>query len=112
MKWTENGICFEGTVAEYKELHADGYAPQLTRTRAGKRVTIIDGDNSVAFSSIKEAAEYIGHSTGRYISASALGRALDENGSVKLDEFKGAAPASLFENNPNTKNEGEENNVE
>ncbi len=111
MKWTENGVTFEGTVQEYKELHADGYAPQLTRTRAGKRVTIIDGDNSVAFSSIKAAAEYTGQQTGRSISASALGRALDENGSVKLDEFKGTIPASLFDKN-NTTNEGEKNHVE
>ena len=111
MKWIENGVTFEGTVAEYKELHADGYAPQLTRTRAGKRVTIIDGDTSIAFASIKEAAEYIGQQTGRYVSASALGRALDENGSVKLDEFKGAASASLFDKT-NTTNEGEKNNVE
>ena len=111
MKWTENGVTFEGTVQEYKELHADGYAPQLTRTRAGKRVTIIDGETSTAFASIKDAAEYIGQQTGRYISASALGRALDENGSVKLDEFKGTIPASLFDKT-NTTNEGEKNNVE
>lgn len=64
MKWTENGVVFEGTVAEYKELHADGFAPQLQRTRAGKRVTVIDGETSTAFATIKEAAEYIGQQTG------------------------------------------------
>ena len=110
MKWTENGVTFEGTVAEYKELHADGFAPQLTRTRAGKRVTVIDGDNSTVFASIKDAAEYIGQQTGRYISASALGRALDENGTVKLEGFKGTVP--LFDNTQTQTNEGEKNNVE
>ena len=110
MKWTENGVVFEGTVAEYKELHADGFAPQLTRTRAGKRVTIIDGETSTVFASIKDAAEYIGQQTGRYISASALGRALDESGTVKLDSFKGTVP--LFDNNTQTNNEGEKQDVE
>ena len=109
MKWTENGICFEGTVAEYKELHADGYAPQLTRTRAGKRVTIIDGETSTAFSSIKDAAEYIGQQTGRYISASALGRLIGDGDTVKLDEFKGSA--SLFDQS-NTQTKGEVNHAE
>ena len=108
MKWTENGVVFEGTVADYKELHADGFAPQLQRTRMGKRVTVIDGDNQRQFPSIKEAAEYIGQSTGRYISASALGRMIDEDCTVKLDGFKGTVP--LF--NTNTQNEGEKNNVE
>ena len=111
MKWTENGVVFEGTVAEYKELHADGFAPQLTRTRAGKRVTIIDGETSTTFATIKEAAEYIGQQTGRYVSASALGRALDENGTVKLEAFKGTVP--LFDNtqNTNTQSEGEQNDA-
>ena len=111
MKWTENGVTFEGPVAEYKELHADGFAPQLQRTRMGKRVTVIDGDNQRQFPSIKEAAEYIGQQTGRYVSASTLGRVIDEDGSVSLEKFKGA---SLFDTNtpqPNNQ-EGENENAE
>ena len=111
MKWTENGVVFEGTVAEYKELHSDGFAPQLARTRAGKRVTVIDGETSAVFATIKEAVEYIGQQTGRYVSASTLGRTLDEDGTVKLEAFKGTAPAPLFDT-PNTPKEKGENNVE
>ena len=105
MKWTENGVVFEGTVAEYKELHSDGFAPQLQRTRAGKRVTVIDGETSTAFTTIKDAAKYISQQTGRYVSDSALGRVLDENGMVKLDVFKGTVP--LFDNNTPNTNEGD-----
>jgi len=111
MKWTENGVVFEGTVAEYKELHADGFAPQLQRTRAGKRVTVIDGETSTAFATIKEAAEYIGQQTGRYVSASALGRVLDENGTVKLEAFKGTLPLYDNASNPNP-NEGDKEDAE
>ena len=111
MKWTENGVTFEGTVAEYKELHADGFAPQLQRTRMGKRVTVIDGETSTSFNTVKDAAEWIGQQTGRFVSASALGRVIDENGTVTLEKFKGA---SLFDTNtpqPNNQ-EGENENAE
>jgi len=83
MKWTENGIMFDGTVAEYKELHSDGFAPQLKRTRAGKEVSVIDGMNCTVFASIKEAAEYIGQQTGRFVSAAALGRVLGRHGATR-----------------------------
>ena len=110
MKWTENGVTFEGTVAEYKELHADGYAPQLQRTRAGKSVTVMDGCDCIHFNSIKDAAEYISQHTGRFVSASALGRVLDDNGYVALDKFKGAAP--LFDNPTTSNQKGENENAE
>lgn len=107
MKWTENGVTFDGTVEEYKELHADGYAPQLKRTRAGKRITVIDGEKQMQFPTIKAAAECIGRQTGRYVAATTLGRMMDEAGTVKMDCFRGGA--SLFESESKaTESEGSE----
>lgn len=103
MKWTENGVSFEGTPAEYKELHADGFQQIPTRTRSGRHVTVYDNDASRCFDSVKNAAEWISQQTGRYVSASALGKMLNENNFVNLDRFKNSA--SLFESI--NKSEGE-----
>lgn len=104
MKWTENGVTFEGTVAEYKELHSDGYWTQLTRTRAGRHVTVIVADCREEFTSIKEAAAWISQQCGRYVSASTLGKTLKNSDAVNLAQF--GHTASLFET-PNRKGEEE-----
>lgn len=113
MKWIENGVTFEGTVAEYKELHADGFAPQLQRTHAGRSVTVDDAETGSAttFPTVKAAAEYISMKTGRLVSSSALGRLIGGDGRVSIDQFKnGAAAASLFSAGNST--EGENTNAQ
>jgi len=107
MKWTENGITFEGTPAEYRELHADGFQQQPLRTRRGKRVIVEENEDiHASFPTVIEAAQWITKKTGRYVSASNLGKMLDEEGHVSLDRF--VASVSLFEN-ANSTNQGEEN---
>ena len=103
MKWTENGILHEGTVEEYRALH-DGWRSQPRRTRAGRLVTVLSDGNPLHFRTIKEAAAWITNQTGKYLSASALGKALDRDGNVSLDRF---APASLFAPIENTTQGGE-----
>ncbi len=69
MKWFESGIQFEGTVAEYKELHdLMDMVPQ--RKRTGRRVEIIENDSQKRheFLTVKEAAEFISKATGAFIS--------------------------------------------
>jgi hypothetical protein len=61
MKWTENGIEFEGTPEEYLALHKPVLEPRQPKyTRAGKRVTVVDlaGENHL-FVRVKDAASYI-----------------------------------------------------
>ncbi|MBQ7731448.1 MAG: hypothetical protein IJT68_06385 [Lentisphaeria bacterium] len=99
MKWIENGISFEGTVAEYKELH-DGMIPAPVRTRKGKSITLrlADGTEKM-FSTLKEAAEYITNSTGKFVSASHLGKQVN-GASVSIENFAGGKEVPLFHADP------------
>lgn len=62
MKWTENGIEFEGTPEEYLAIHKPVIAEPRANifTRHGKRVTVVDlaGENHL-FVRVKDAASYI-----------------------------------------------------
>lgn len=108
MKWTENGITFEGTPAEYRELHADGFQQHPQRTHRGKQVIVEESEDiHTSFPTVIEAAQWITQKTGRYVSASKLGKMLDENGHVHLERF--VSSVSLFENANSTNNQGEEN---
>ena len=112
MKWIEHGVSFEGTVAEYKELHSDGFAPVLQRTRAGRGVTVdIDPVTAEFFPTIKAAAEYISQKSGRFVSPSTVARSLDENDHVDLAPFMPPGQVPLFDN-PDTQNEGEKQDAE
>ena len=118
MKWTENGITFEGTVAEYRELHSETFR-QLRRTRIGRRVTVLSDGEPIHFSTIKNAAEWIAQQTGKYVSASALGKMLDGSGTVSLDRFATASLFAPIDNNtqggnpsPETQTQQEENQHE
>lgn len=99
MKWIENGISFEGTVSEYKELH-DGMIPAPVRTRKGKSITLrmADGTEKM-FSTLKEAAEYITNSTGKFVSASHLGKQVN-GASVSIENFAGGKEVPLFHADP------------
>lgn len=99
MKWIENGISFEGTVSEYKELH-DGMIPAPVRTRKGKSITLrlADGTEKI-FSTLKEAAEYITNSTGKFVSASHLGKQVN-GASVSIENFAGGKEVPLFRADP------------
>ena len=111
MKWIEHGVSFEGTVAEYKELHSDGFAPVLQRTRAGRGVTVdIDPVTAEFFPTIKAAAEYISQKSGRFVSPSTVARSLDENDHVDLAPFMPPGQVPLFETNSENTNEEEESN--
>ncbi|MDD6338377.1 MAG: hypothetical protein PUC15_08365 [Lentisphaeria bacterium] len=94
MKWIEGGISFEGTVAEYKELHASGI-PAPVRTRKGKSITVSNGDGTeTTFDTLKDAALYISEKTGRFVSASHLGQM---NGAkVSLASFAAGKEIPLF----------------
>lgn len=77
MKWTENGITYEGTVAEYMELRtALAISAPVKRNyakRTGKSITVIDlGEQEHKFSSIKDAASYISTKAQRNVSAQSL----------------------------------------
>ncbi|MBQ7731432.1 MAG: hypothetical protein IJT68_06305 [Lentisphaeria bacterium] len=99
MKWIENGISFEGTVAEYKELH-DGMIPAPARTRKGKSITLRLSDGTEkTFSTLKEAAEYITNSTGKFVSASHLGKQVN-GASVSIENFAGGKEVPLFRADP------------
>lgn len=94
MRWIENGIQFEGTVSEYKELHASGI-PAPVRTRKGKSITVENTDGTeTSFNTLKDAAAYITQKTGRYISASHLS-ALNGN-RVSLASFVSGKEIPLF----------------
>ena len=94
MKWIENGISFEGTVSEYKELHADAI-PAPVRTRKGKSIAIIEADGSeTTFLTLKDAAAYITQKTGRYVSASHLGTL--NGATVELKSFAAGKEITLF----------------
>lgn len=98
MKWTEGGISFEGTPAEYRELHSDGFQLQPQRTRKGKQVMLDIGDKDpISFPTVTEAAAWISQKTGRYVSAANLGKMLNEHGGVSLDRFV-IKTATLFDN--------------
>lgn len=94
MKWIEGGISFEGTVAEYKELHSDGI-PVPVRTRKGKSITVENGDGTeTTFETLKDAAAYITQKTGRFVSSSHLGQM---NGAkVSLASFAAGKEIPLF----------------
>jgi len=105
MKWTENGITFEGTPAEYRELHADGFQQQPQRTRLGKQVIVEENEDiHASFPTVIKAAQWITQKTGRYVSASNLGKMLDAEGHVSMDRF--VSSVSPFDNT--TQNKGEE----
>lgn len=73
MKWIENGIQFEGTVAEYRELHElKGMLPE--RKRTGKRVVLTDCESGEEekFSSIRDAANFLSQSSGIFVSPARL----------------------------------------
>lgn len=94
MKWIENGISFEGSVSEFKELHADGI-PAPIRTRKGKSITVINTDGTeTQFDTLKDAAAYITQKTGRFVSSSHLG---SMNGNrVSLASFAAGKEIPLF----------------
>lgn len=94
MKWIENGVQFEGTVSEYKELH-EGGIPAPVRTRKGKSITVINNDGTkTEFSTLKDAATYISTQTGRFVSPSHLG-ALN-GATVELKSFAAGKDIPLF----------------
>ena len=94
MKWIENGVQFEGTVSEYKELH-EGGIPAPVRTRKGKSITVINNDGTqTQFETLKDAATYISTQTGRFVSPSHLGHL---NGrTVELSSFAPGKEIPLF----------------
>lgn len=94
MKWIENGISFEGTVAEFKELHENGI-PAPVRTRKGKSITVVNVDGTeTLFETLKDAAAYITQKTGRFVSSSHLG---SMNGNrVSLASFAAGKEIPLF----------------
>jgi len=60
MKWTENGVEFEGTPEEYLILHPVEPPKRIVKKKEGKRVTVIDlGGEEHIFLRIKDAAAYI-----------------------------------------------------
>ena len=94
MKWIENGISFEGSVSEFKELHADGI-PAPIRTRKGKSITVVNTDGTeTQFETLKDAAAYITQKTGRFVSSSHLG-SLNGN-KVSLARFAAGKEVALF----------------
>ena len=94
MKWIENGISFEGSVSEFKELHADGI-PAPVRTRKGKSITVVNIDGTkVLFETLKDAAAYITAQTGRFVSPSHLGSL--NGATVELASFAAGKEIPLF----------------
>jgi len=94
MKWIENGVSFEGTVSEYKELH-DGGIPVPVRTRKGKSITVINNDGTqTQFETLKDAATYISTQTGRFVSPSHLGHL--NGATVELKSFAAGKDIPLF----------------
>ena len=94
MKWIENGISFEGSVSEFKELHADGI-PAPVRTRKGKSITVVNTDGAkVLFETLKDAAAYITAQTGRFVSPSHLGSL--NGATVELASFAPGKEIPLF----------------
>ena len=75
MKWTENGIQFEGTAEEYLAIHnTDRIMPLLTKR--GKQTTVIDLDGQHhTFKRIADAANYI-QQYGTRMSCGMLGKRL------------------------------------
>ena len=73
MKWTENGIQFEGTAEEYLDIHN---RPIPLMTKRGKQTTVIDLDGQHhTFKRIADAANYI-QQYGTRMSCGMLGKRL------------------------------------
>lgn len=67
MKWTENGIEFEGTPEEYLAIHKPVELPKRTyKHREGTHITVVDlGGDEHKFVRIKDAASYISQAAQR-----------------------------------------------
>lgn len=80
MKWIENGIQFEGTVAEFIELH-NGMDMAPIRKRTGHRVILANQltRETVEHNSLKDAAEYLTQKTGTFISPKKLAEVIGGN---------------------------------
>lgn len=75
MKWTENGIQFEGTAEEYLAIHN---RPMPLLTKRGKQTTVIDLDGQHhTFKRIADAAHYI-EQYGKHMSMGMLAKILRE----------------------------------
>ena len=66
MKWTENGVEFEGTPEEYLVLHPVELPKRIYKRREGTHITVVDlGGDEHKFVRIKDAASYIAQAAQR-----------------------------------------------
>ena len=90
MKWTENGIEFEGTVEEYLALHgqtAVATTPaRLPIVRKGTEVTVIDlGGEEHKFVRVKDAATYLAMVCQRNVSPQSLAKR--KSNIIKVEDY-------------------------
>ena len=76
MKWTENGVEFEGTPDEYLALHRPVEPlKRVYKQREGTHITVIDlGGDEHKFVRVKDAASYISQAAQRSFTATNLAK--------------------------------------
>jgi hypothetical protein len=89
MKWTENGIEFEGTPEEYLAIHKPVELPKRTyKRREGTHIEVIDlGGESHGFVRVKDAASYIAQKAQRNLSSITLALTKRTSDAVQLKDY-------------------------